>query len=207
MLIYTEDINFKMASQIKKSSIYTRTGDKGQTSLYNGQRRTKADIIFEAVGTVDELTVAIGKCYLHIDDWIIDIKEMLIAIQGRLMDIGSSLATPRDTTSSASKLKRVQFPSTALEILEKEIDRLDSKLPTLKNFILPSGCALACELHTCRIICRRTERLVVAIYNENPDSIEEPIMSYLNRLSDYFFVAARYANHVAGEEEIIYRKA
>lgn len=122
------------------------------------------------------------------------------------MDINSSIATPRDTTRSAFKLQRTQFPATALESLEKQIDRLDERLPKLTNFILPSGCTAACEFHQCRVLCRRAERSVVRMYNQNPDAIESVILSYLNRLSDYFFVAARYTNQIMGVKETIYQK-
>lgn len=190
-----------MSGEIKKSSIYTRTGDTGSTSLYNGQRQYKDHITFDAIGSIDELIAFISLC---IQSPIPDLNDDLIRIMAELMDVGSAIATPRDS-SSPEKLARTQFSPDRLNNLERAIDRMDSTLPRLTKFILPSGHKISCRLHVCRTICRRAERIVVSIVRDNPTSIDPIICKYLNRLSDYFFVAARYVNHQLGMSEITIR--
>ncbi|CAG8433737.1 10429_t:CDS:2 [Diversispora eburnea] len=174
----------------KKSSVYTRTGDKGYSSLYSGEKRPKYDDIFHALGTVDELN-SIGN----------ELDKNLVEIQCRLIEIGSSIATPR-STSNENKLSYTSFDEENVSKLEFLIDDLDSKLPSLNNFILPSGGESAVFLHQCRSICRRAERITIPLMEKG--ITENTIGKYLNRLSDYFFVAARYAAMYEGQTENIY---
>ncbi len=211
-------------SDIPKSSIYTKTGDAGNTSLYNGDRCSKSHAIFEILGTIDELNAHAGELcsrifiahgehinhVTHDDSYCFKIAEklgkmggFLRSIQGYLLDLGSSVATPRDRTKSEFKLQRTAFEPKNLEILETEIDRMDADLPPLKNFILPGGSVIACQAHICRTVCRRLERLIVGF---DASSLEPSVKPFVNRLSDYFFVLARYANHVTEIPDQVYRK-
>ncbi|RHZ45284.1 hypothetical protein Glove_682g13 [Diversispora epigaea] len=185
----------------KKSSVYTRTGDKGYSSLYSGEKRPKYDDIFHALGTVDELNSSIGIALHYCKKVRNGLDKNLVEIQCRLIEIGSSIATPR-STSNENKLSYTSFDEENVSKLEFLIDDLDSKLPSLNNFILPSGGESAVFLHQCRSICRRAERITVPLMEEG--ITENTIGKYLNRLSDYFFVAARYAAMFEGQTENIY---
>ncbi|CAG8447171.1 8336_t:CDS:10 [Acaulospora morrowiae] len=193
-----------------KSNLYTRTGDKGTSSLYNGERRSKHDDIFHALGTVDELSSSIGiaRHYCIRDDN--GLSENLKEIQCKLIEVGSNIATPRNS-SNENKLSYTSFDEENVTILESWIDHLDSKLPPLKNFILPSGGESAVFLHQCRSVCRRAERVTVPLVESG--IAESTVGKYLNRndvaiivrLSDYFFVAARYAAMSGGFSESFYK--
>jgi len=174
--------------------IYTRTGDKGDTSLFGGQRVPKDALRIEACGIVDELNSVLGVVLADAGDE--RIREILTPIQSRLFDIGADLATPRHAT--AGKVKRMD-PKDA-RTLEKEIDSLEPVLKPIRSFILPGGSPVASRIHLARTICRRAERAVVRL-SRNED-IGEGITIYLNRLSDMLFVLARYANHIAGIREV-----
>ncbi len=187
----------------KKIRVYTRTGDQGTSSLYNGERRPKTDIVFEALGDTDELGAAVGLAREHCKLNVFILDGMLEEIQSRLMDVGSAIATPLHSSSEA-KIQRTAFGGEHTEKLEKEIDCLDSGLPPLKNFILPSGGLTSRQLHVCRTICRRAERTICHLKEEG--AVEDSVLVYMNRLSDYFFVAARYAAHEEGDTETIYQK-
>ncbi len=169
--------------------IYTKTGDKGETSLFAGGRVPKNSERIEAYGTIDELNSYIGLTITEVKNK--EVLSLLEKIQSQLFTLGSDLATPENV-----KNKSVNTPRVAPEFykkLEDEIDKFDSKLEELKNFILPGGSKGAAFLHVCRTICRRAERRVITLSDKQ--EIGEEIIIYLNRLSDLFFVLARYENY------------
>ncbi len=174
--------------------IYTKTGDRGDTSLYGGHRVPKDALRIEAYGTVDELNSFIGM--IHAECGEEDIRRVLASVQHRLFDLGADLATPRSATKK--NIKRIE-PSDARP-LEQAIDRFQSGLPPLKNFILPGGSPGAARLHFARTICRRAERAVVRL-SRNED-IGDGVTVYLNRLSDLLFVLARTANRRASINDL-----
>lgn len=181
--------------------IYTKTGDRGETSLYTGQRVAKNDPFIEAIGSVDECNSSIGVALSFIGDHNVKfeiVKEQLRAVQHALFDVGAALATPR-TRAVNAKLDKTRFDSEATAFLEQWIDAMEVDLPPLHNFILPGGSQGGALLHLARSICRRAERLVVPL-TKNTD-VSEYVMIYLNRLSDYLFVLSRYVNHIAGSPE------
>ena len=171
--------------------IYTRAGDDGTTGLATGERRVKHDLRIDAFGTVDETNACIGLARLHTrhDD---DLDAMLGRIQNDLFDLGADLATPeRDKPLPYEPLR---VTDAQVERLEREIDQLNEDLAPLRSFVLPGGTEAAAHLHLARTVCRRAERLVVAL-NERPDeSVSPAAIKYLNRLSDFLFVAARASN-------------
>lgn len=174
--------------------IYTKTGDKGETSLFGGQRVPKDALRIEAYGTIDELNSALGIVLAENADK--RIAQILTNIQNRLFDLGADLATPRGLT--AKSVKRVERKDT--QLLEKAIDSLEPRLQPLRSFVIPGGSPVAARIHYARTICRRAERAVIRL-SRNED-IGDGITPYLNRLSDLLFVLARYANHMAGVPEI-----
>lgn len=192
-----------MTSGSSKFRIYTKTGDKGTASLYNGQRLPKDDDMFHALGDVDELNSAVGVAREYCTEEA-KLQQQLEEIQSRLLDVGSAVATPADS-SSQSKLARVAFPSSATAEVEGWLDGLDDQLPPLRNFILPSGGKAASHLHMARSVCRRAERSVVPLVRAELVDLE--VGKYLNRLSDYLFTAARYVALKQGHPEVVYKKA
>lgn len=186
--------------------IYTKTGDKGTSCLYNGERLSKDSFVFHALGDVDELNSALGIAREHLATLDVTLAEQLEVIQSRLLDVGSVIATPAGN-SSERKLQRVEFDSSAITDLEKWIDAMDTNLPPLKNFILPSGGLAASSLHFARAVCRRAERSLVPLFAAI--ILEEPpaIMVYLNRLSDYLFTLARRSAQLDQKPEVTYCKA
>jgi cob(I)alamin adenosyltransferase len=174
--------------------VYTKTGDKGETSLIGGVRIEKDDIRIESYGTVDELNSFVGLLSDRTNKQL-NLKSVsiqLAQVQHYLFVVGSNLATSKESkTSSIPKLDENQ-----IEFLEKCIDDFERELPVMTNFILPGGDELISLAHCCRTICRRAERRVVALQT-NPD-----IVKYLNRLSDYFFVLARYVALKLEKDEI-----
>lgn len=183
--------------------VYTKTGDEGETSLFSGQRVAKNDPFVEALGSVDECNSAIGVAVslLGTDPKLRQVKEQLEIIQHALFDVGAALATPR-TKAVSSKINKTRFDGQATEFLETWIDAMDGILPPLKAFILPGGHPAGGMLHLARSICRRAERVVVPL-NKKADTPSE-ILIYLNRLSDYLFVASRYVNHLTERPETIW---
>lgn len=177
--------------------IYTKTGDRGDTSLFGGQRVPKDALRIEAYGTVDELNSVLGIVRADNKEPLID--EILEAIQNELFELGADLATPRSISNKL--VKRIQ--SKHAQRLERVIDRLDAQLKPLKAFVLPGGSPVAARLHFARTVCRRAERAVVRL-SRNED-IGEDITVYLNRLSDLLFVLARYANLRAGIPETTWK--
>jgi cob(I)alamin adenosyltransferase len=174
--------------------IYTRTGDKGDTSLFGGQRVPKDALRIEAYGTVDELNTVLGV--VRADNVDPEIDRLVAEIQDHLFALGADLATPRSSTRKAVR----RFEVHDARPLEKLIDSLDSKLKPLKSFIVPGGSPIAARIHFARTVCRRAERAVVRL-SRNED-IGEGMIVYLNRLSDYLFVLARYVNFRSHVEEV-----
>lgn len=189
-----------MASKIR---VYTRTGDAGTTSLFNGERKSKDELYFQALGDVDELNANIGLAREHCDLEGVGIELQLVEIQSRLLDAGSAVATPQ-RASSPEKILRSSFPDHAAQ-LETWIDVMDDTLPPLRNFILPSGGLASAQLHIARTVCRRAERALVPLVREG--DLDATVMKYVNRLSDYLFVAARFAAANARKPEQVYKKA
>ena len=176
--------------------IYTKTGDKGNTSLIGGTKVPKNDIRIETYGTVDELNSWIGLINDLLNDG--EFKNELKEIQDRLFTIGSSLATDAE---KEPKMKLPDLHEGDINFLEKRIDEMTAQLPVMKSFILPGGHATVSSIHIVRCVCRRAERLAVNM-QQHELFIEEKIIQYLNRLSDYLFTLARYAAQKIGVEEI-----
>jgi len=178
--LYTAEMAFK---------IYTKTGDQGKTSLIGGTKVPKSHIRIESYGTIDELNSYIGL----INDQNIDAHShlILLEIQDRLFTIGSSLACDPEKETG---LKIPDLLESDILLLEKEIDRMNEVLPVMKNFILPGGHTVVSYTHIARCVCRRSERICVSML-ENDLFIELIVIKYLNRLSDYLFVLARYFAH------------
>lgn len=169
--------------------IYTRTGDDGTTSLGTGDRRKKYDLRIEAYGTVDEVNAVIGLVRLHTaQDRALD--AALGRIQNDLFDVEADLCLAEKGPGGA----RLTVTDTQVAWLESEIDRLNSELSPLKSFILPGGSPASAYLHLARTVCRRAERIMVALKDKHGEGVSEPSLKYVNRLSDYLFVAGRYAN-------------
>jgi cob(I)alamin adenosyltransferase len=171
--------------------IYTRTGDDGTTGLVTGERRPKHDLRIDAFGTVDETNACIGlaRLYTRSDG---EVDAMLGRIQNDLFDLGADLATPEGTPPQRGEHLRVT--DAQAERLEREIDRLNEHLAPLRSFVLPGGSEAAAHLHLARTVCRRAERLVVALGGKAGEAVSPVAIKYLNRLSDFLFVAARYVN-------------
>lgn len=180
--------------------VYTRTGDNGTTGLFSGERRPKDDVIFEALGTTDELTSAIGLAREFVADRVI--RRELEQIQCILQDLQATIATPK-SSSNEFQIRRTKWNINHLVDLETWIDRHSEHLPPLRNFILPSGGKAASSLHLARSICRRAERRLVPLLDEG---LELPVLQYLNRLSSYLFTAARYCSKADGYQETVYRR-
>jgi cob(I)alamin adenosyltransferase len=207
---------------VKKSKLYTKTGDKGQTSLYNGERVAKNSDFCQSVGDLDELSSCLGILRNDITEifWktglesllpleereyskhlseLMKVASLIEYIQSRLLDLGSHVATPRDTTTNEQKLERTDFNTEFITRLEKEIDYYDSQCPKLTNFILPVGSA-----HLARSVCRRAERSLVPLLQEN--HISKDAFIFINRLSDLLFALGRFLQIKNGGTEIIYKK-
>jgi len=170
--------------------IYTRAGDDGSTALATGERRKKFDLRIEAYGTVDETNACIGLARVHTShDQTVD--DMLARIQNDLFDLGADLATPEGKALSHEPLRIVD---SQVERLEREIDALNAHLSPLRSFVLPGGTPAGAALHLARTVCRRAERLVVALADTADETVSPPAVKYLNRLSDFLFVASRAVN-------------
>jgi len=173
------------------NKIYTRTGDDGTTALGTGERRKKYDLRIAAYGTLDETNAAIGIARLHTAD-VAALDRSLSRIQNDLFDVGADLCTPHKGKGPGGA--RLTVTATQVTWLEREIDRLNAELESLRSFILPGGFAAAAYLHLARTICRRAERLIAELQDQADESITPEVLKYVNRLSDYLFVAARYTN-------------
>lgn len=176
--------------------IYTRTGDGGKTRLATGEPVSKASLRVETYGAVDETNACLGLARLHTaDDAAFD--AMLARIQNELFDLGADLSTPPGTPEAEARTLRMIDSQVAR--LEAEIDALNEALPPLASFVLPGGSPAAAALHLARTVARRAERIAVALV-EAGEAVSPPAMRYLNRLSDFLFVAARHANDQGGSE-------
>ncbi|WP_323766062.1 cob(I)yrinic acid a,c-diamide adenosyltransferase [Marinovum sp.] len=171
------------------SKIYTRTGDKGDTALGNGTRVAKHALRVEAYGTSDELNATVGLARLHAEG---EADAALARIQNDLFDLGADLCNPEPEDGSEPEYPPLRMVAEQTTRLEAEIDAMNARLTPLRSFILPGGSALAAHLHLCRTVARRAERLAVELAGAEP--INPDAVTYLNRLSDWFFVAARIAN-------------
>jgi cob(I)alamin adenosyltransferase len=169
--------------------IYTRTGDDGTTALGTGERRKKYDLRVAAYGTVDETNAVIGVARLHLAD-APQIDAMLGRIQNDLFDLGADLAVPQRD----GKAERLRVLPSQVERLEHDIDALNAALAPLNSFVLPGGTPAAAHLHLARTVCRRAERAVVELAAQPDEPVGDAAIQYLNRLSDFLFVASRAAN-------------
>lgn len=173
--------------------IYTKTGDRGTTSLFGGKRISKDSARIEAYGCVDELNSVIGTVVAKKPASVV--LKKLVRVQGELFVLGGDLASPLDTKTKIPRITRAYVGR-----LEKEIDGLEHELPQLRNFILPGGSKVGAHLHLARAVARRAERAVVNLSLE--EKINPIAQTYVNRLSDWLFVLARYANKIEGVKEI-----
>jgi len=180
--------------------IYTKTGDQGETSLFTGHRVPKSSEYINALGTVDEANSAIGAgiALLPKEEKYRAVKEQLEFVQHALFDIGAALATPRSLAES-KKVTKTHFDAEETALLEKWIDAMDLELPKLTFFILPGGHEASAMLQLARSISRRAEREVLPLFEKG--DVSEKVLIYLNRLSDYLFVLARFVNHLSGNAE------
>jgi cob(I)alamin adenosyltransferase len=173
------------------NKIYTRTGDDGTTALGTGERRKKYDLRIAAYGTLDETNAVIGIARLHTSaDAALD--AALARIQNDLFDAGADLATPGKGKGPGGA--RLTVTAAQVTWLESEIDRLNAGIAPLRSFVLPGGSVVAAYLHLARTICRRAERLIAELQDRPDESVTPEVLKYVNRLSDFLFVAARYAN-------------
>jgi cob(I)alamin adenosyltransferase len=181
---------------VKLNVIYTRTGDRGETGLGDGSRRAKNDARVAAMGDVDETNCAIGLALIAVGDRSeaadVAIEPMLKRIQNDLFDLGADLCLPRQADEKPGAVLRVA-PS-QVQAIEHAIDALNARLHPLRSFVLPGGTAAAAALHQARAICRRAERAMVALAAIEGEEVGDAALAYVNRLSDYLFVAARAAN-------------
>lgn len=175
--------------------IYTKTGDSGTTSLFGGMRVSKHSTRVKCVGYVDELNALLGVILAECPK---NVAGLVLRIQGELFILGADLATPK---SVKAKVPRVT--NGLVKKLERDIDRIEKQLPKLKNFILPGGSGTGAKLHLARATARRAERAIVTLADE--EKINRAILPYINRLSDWLFVAARYANKLEGQTEVIWK--
>jgi cob(I)alamin adenosyltransferase len=172
--------------------IYTRTGDAGETALGSGRRVKKYDRRIEAYGTVDETNACVGVARLHTDG---ELDVMLGRVQNDLFDLGADLCVPDDGSEMAAKALRMT--EALVDRLEREIDSMNEKLQPLRSFVLPGGSAASAHLHVARTVCRRAERLMVELAGS--EAVGAAAIKYCNRLSDFLFVAARFANLSRGD--------
>lgn len=187
---------------MKKSLIYTRTGDAGKTSLVGGMRVSKTHVRLEAYGTVDELNANLGVLVASVEDD--NIREFLLYIQHKLFSLGAYLATDQSTTDLHVAS---QISAEAVARLERAIDELDASLPPLKAFILPGGALAASFCHVCRTVCRRAERRILALEEHENCEIDAEVKQFVNRLSDYLFILSRKLNQLTLHDEIYWDKS
>ncbi|MEY9779986.1 cob(I)yrinic acid a,c-diamide adenosyltransferase [Sinorhizobium fredii] len=176
---------------VKLNKIYTRTGDNGTTGLVTGPRRSKSDLRVDAYGSVDEANAFVGLARQHTGDSP-DLDPMLMRIQNDLFDLGADLATPE--TGQKQEYEPLRIVTAQVERLEAEIDRLNAELQPLRSFVLPAGSAASAALHAARTVARRAERQMVALAETEGEIVSREAVAYINRLSDFLFVAARWAN-------------
>ena len=185
---------------MKKSLIYTRTGDRGKTSLVGGARVPKTHIRLEAYGTVDELNSQLGLLYTYLEDEAD--KKLVLWVQHKLFSVGSYLAT--DQANTTLRIES-QIADKDIQRLEHAIDEIDAQLPPLKAFVIPGGSRGSSVCQVCRTVCRRAERRILAMAEEH--EVTENVSAFVNRLSDYLFVLARKMNILAETDEIYWDKS
>lgn len=184
--------------RIALNRIYTKRGDGGETSLVGGQRLAKDALRIECYGVVDELNSFLGLACVSAHESFPELAGMLKRVQHELFNLGSILATlPEDVHP-----KQPRVTDAEIEQLEREIDRANAELPALRSFVLPGGIRLNAELHVCRTVCRRAERVAVTLSREQ--EVPAEAIRYLNRLSDAFFVWSRWASHKVGSPEVLW---
>jgi len=186
---------------VRITKVYTRTGDRGSTALVGGERVSKADPRVEAYGTVDELLTFLGSAAesLRGEEVLQELRDQVLRIQNELFDLGSRLATPEEVARESSP----KILAEDVKRLEDELDSMNGALPTLTSFVLPGGGEASARFHLARTVCRRAERTVLRL--EQSETVEEQTIPYLNRLSDWLFVAARHVATLQSIEETLWR--
>jgi cob(I)alamin adenosyltransferase len=181
---------------VKLNRIYTRTGDDGTTGLAAGPRRPKFDLRVEAYGTVDETNACVGIARLHAAAEDAAVDRMLVRISNDLFDLGADLSTPE--TGKPLGYEPLRIVQAQVDRLESEIDELNAELAPLRSFVLPGGTPGATHLHLARTVSRRAERLMAELAQAPGETVSAPALKYINRLSDFLFVASRFLNAKAG---------
>ena len=185
------------------NKIYTRTGDDGTTALSTGHRLPKSHIRIESYGTIDETNACIGVARQHLTDPVFaQLDRALLRIQNDLFDLGADLCTP--DTGEALPYEPLRIVPSQVDWLEQEIDALNADLQPLRSFVLPGGHPAAAALHVCRTVCRRAERLMVALSQTEGEVVSNAAIRYANRLSDFLFVASRWVN-AKGEGDVLWK--
>jgi cob(I)alamin adenosyltransferase len=183
------------------SKIYTRTGDKGTTALGSGERVPKHSLRIDAYGTVDETNASIGMVRLHLGDADPKLDAMLLRIQNDLFDLGADLCVP--DRGQKLEYEPLRMVDAQVKRLEQEIDEMNAELKPLRSFVLPGGTPAAAALHVARTVSRRAERLMVALAGEPNEPVGPAALKYINRLSDFLFVASRYVND-RGKSDVLW---
>lgn len=186
---------------VKLNKIYTRTGDKGTTGLGTGERVAKHDLRIAAYGTVDEANATIGVARLYIDHGFSRVDQMLLRIQNDMFDLGADLCVP--DRGGALAYEPLRVTAAQVQRLEAEIDELNGELAPLTSFVLPGGTAAAAHLHVARTVTRRAERLMVELAASPTEPVSDAVLQYVNRLSDFLFVAGRYVND-RGQRDVLW---
>ena len=185
------------------NKIYTKTGDDGSTALGTGQRLPKNHLRIQSYGTVDETNATIGLARLHTSSSdLAGLDAMLARIQNDMFDLGADLCTP--DTGEDLGYTPLRITQNHVTRIEDEIDALNAELQPLRSFVLPGGSAAAAALHLCRTVSRRAERLMVELAGQEGEQVSEPALKYINRLSDFFFVASRHANE-NGAKDVLWK--
>jgi cob(I)alamin adenosyltransferase len=177
---------------VKLNKIYTRTGDDGSTGLGSGERRPKHDLRVEAYGTVDEANSCIGLARLHTAAAFLELDAMLARIQNDLFDLGADLSTP--DAGETLPYEPLRMIDSQVSRVEADIDRLNANLAPLRSFVLPGGSQASAALHLARTVARRAERHMVALSQKPDEAVTPAALKYINRVSDFLFVAARVVN-------------
>jgi len=183
------------------NKIYTRTGDAGTTALGSGERVPKYALRIATYGTVDETNASIGMARMHLGNALPGLDGKLIRIQNDLFDLGADLCVPE--VARKGKQEPLRVSDAQVQRLEDEIDEMNSELQPLRSFVLPGGSPASAALHVARTVCRRAERLMVELAAQPGEIVGEPALKYVNRLSDFLFVAGRYAND-RGKSDVLW---
>lgn len=184
---------------VKLNKIYTRTGDDGTTGLGTGERIAKHATRMDAIGTVDETNALIGMARLHATG---ELDDMLARIQNDLFDMGADLCMP-DAPQPDDQQHRLQIEPAQIARIEAEIDQLNGELSPLTSFVLPGGSPISAALHAARTVARRAERILTGLASNQDEYVGTPVLQYCNRLSDFLFVAARFAND-KGRQDVLW---